>query len=881
MQPQEIVSHYQIKRRLGAGGMGEVYLADDLELKRPVAIKLLTSEELSDDEARQELLREARAAAALDHPNICPVHEVGTDGDQSFIVMQYVEGDTLAERLRRERPSPPESLEIVMQVADALAAAHRQGVVHRDIKPQNIVLTTDGRVKVLDFGLAKRVSRAPSPDDATVITDQVSTLSGTPPYMSPEQFTGEPVDGRSDLFSLGAIYYECLTGERAFPGRTTHEVSGQVQFVNPPLPSSINDMLGPVEDELCSQLLAKDPAKRTQTGEEALRLLELAVRSGTHEQRLGSQKRHRPLSVASYRTASVPLPPKSRPWVAAVLGVVGLAAALFWWQPWSTSAPSTDQSVLRQAVRGVPQQRYLAVLPLPIASLEDRGLAGGLTDALRAMLSRLAETHGVQVVPASLVRELDEATVSAVGTEFGVDSVILVGASRRGGDLQASMSLVSAPGGQPIDTATVTMPEGDLFPLQNRVMEETARLLGLSLSPDDLKRLTDYGTEIPEAYHLYLRGRGFLETFDRAPDTDRAVALFERALELDPEYALARAGLGHAYWERYQATDQPQWATGAAAICEEAVALDAQLVEGHVCRGSAYSGLGRNEEALLAFTRAMTLEPESPDVLHGLAAVYERMGRPADAEDAHRQVIEARPLDWAGYYWLGAFYITESRFDEAAEMFQEVIELTPNSYIGHTNLGVAYVFQEQWDQAVASMERSVDIRPTSSGYSNLATTHFYQGSYFRAASVYEDAIALDERNYLLWGNRGDALHWGPGRDDEAAESYREALRLAEELRLASPPDGLLLGDMALYNAMLGQGDVALGLVEEALVLAPESTELQLQAAQTYQQLGRTDDALARLRAAVEAGVTLDLIERNPWFESIRELPEFQAIVASP
>ena len=224
----EVVSHYRIRRRLGAGGMGEVYLADDLTLKRQVAIKLLTSEDLTNEQVRRNLLREAQAAASLDHPNICPVYEVGTDGDLSFIVMQYVEGETLAARLKQGRPSPDEALDIAAQVADALATAHRQGVVHRDIKPQNIVLTPLGGLKVLDFGLAKRAPEGPASEEMTRSTlGQSGAVVGTAPYMSPEQVKQEPVDGRSDLFALGATYYECLTGRRAFLGKTCSRSAGR------------------------------------------------------------------------------------------------------------------------------------------------------------------------------------------------------------------------------------------------------------------------------------------------------------------------------------------------------------------------------------------------------------------------------------------------------------------------------------------------------------------------------------------------------------------------------------------------------------------------------------------------------------------------------
>ncbi len=862
----EVVSHYRIRRRLGAGGMGEVYLADDLELKRQVAIKLLTSTDLTDHQVRKNLLREAQAAASLDHPNICAVHEVGTEGDLSFIVMQYVEGETLAKRLERGVPSPNEALRIVFQVAEALAAAHRQGVVHRDIKPQNIVLTNDERVKVLDFGLARKEPDDPAGEERT-ITDTLD-LAGTPPYMSPEQLQHRPVDGRSDLFSLGAVYYECLTGRRAFSGRTQAEIVGQVLHVDPPPPSSVNNQLGPLHDQLCSQLLAKNPAKRVQTGEEAVHLLELA-------QVTDSQPFTPPLDAQPWRKAFK----VSKIGVAAA-GLALLVAIYAGIAPHWSAVPGTDRAAIRQAVIGPKEQFYLAVIPLAAASLDDRALAGGLADALRSKLGTLSGSHGLQVAPVSMMRSLDEPTVRAVGTEFGVGHAMLVGARHEGTDLHATVTLVEAPGGREVETATVTAPEAEFFSLQDLVITEAPRLLGLTLTSDEIDRLRDYGTELPEAYHLYLRGRGYLERFDRGADTDRAVSAFRGALQIDPNYAMAHAGLGAAYWEKHDQTNQAAYAVQSAAECEEAAALDASLTEAHVCRGIAYRSLGRNNEAVVAFTRAITIDPTSPDALHGLAVVYEQMGSPTDAEQTHRQVVEVRPYDWVGYYWLGAFYVSEARYADASEAFEEVIRLTPDNFAGYSNLGVSYVYQELWPEAFDALERSVEIRPSVSGYSNLATLYFFQGRYLRAAGLYEDARNLDEGNYLIWGNLGDALYWSSSEQERAAAAYGRALELAEELRATTPDDSPLLGDMALYNAMLGRSARALDLIADALGLAPDDAELRLQAAQVYQQLGQTDEAVSQLGQALNRGMTPALVLQNPWFASIRDTEGFLGVVAS-
>ena len=725
----DVVSHYRIRRRLGAGGMGEVYLADDLTLKRQVAIKLLTSEDLTDDQVRKNLLREAQAAASLDHPNICSVYEVGTDGDLSFIVMQYVEGETLAARLKWSRLSPDEALDVATQVADALAAAHREGVVHRGIKPQNIMLTPRGGLKVLDFGLAKRAPVGPASEEMTRSTaGQSGAVVGTAPYMSPEQVKQESVDGRSDLFALGATYYECLTGRRAFSGKSPLEICGQVLHVDPPPPSSINDQLGPAHDELCRQLLAKRPDDRVQTGEEALRLLELARQTGTVTVRHTTPQ---PAPARGWTVGRFLVTRRRLSVVASVGAFSTLVLVGFWWQPWSSTAPTdTEQAALRQAVSGSDTaQRYLAVMPLAAAALEDQALTDGLTDALTSKLSQLSRSHGLQVASTSMVRELDQATVSDVGTDLGVSLAVLCGVQRDGQQLHVTLTLVEAPGGREIESDTVTADQGDTFLLQDRVLAAATDLLDIELEPHELVAMREYGTQVPEAYYLYLEGRGHLERSDRDIDVDRAVSTFRLALELDADYALAHAGLGAAYFRKYGQTNQPDLVSQAAAECQAAVEFDEQQAVSHVCLGAAYGGLGRHDEAIVEFTRAITIEPTSPDALHGLAFFYEQLGNVEDAEQAYLQVIEMLPHHWAGYAWLGGFYVSQSRYADASKMFERVVDLTPNSYKGHSNLGVAYVYQERWPEAFDAMERSVEIKPNASGYSNLATYYFFGSSY--------------------------------------------------------------------------------------------------------------------------------------------------------
>src|SRR5690606_2939963 len=271
---------YRILRMLGAGGMGEVLLAEDTMLARRVAIKRLTGARPLDAAARERVLREARAAAALDHPHICPVHEVHAEADPPFIVMQYVEGESLASRLRRG-PLPVQSVvQLGLELADALGAAHAAGVVHRDIKPQNIMLTPSGSARLLDFGLAARTLAVVAQADQSPTISEGSSLAGTPSYMAPEQVQQLPVDGRANLFALGTVLYECLTGQAAFTGNSLLEVLTKVVEVDPPPPSSVRPEVGPAFDALCARLLAKSPEARFQSAAAVVTALRELADSG-------------------------------------------------------------------------------------------------------------------------------------------------------------------------------------------------------------------------------------------------------------------------------------------------------------------------------------------------------------------------------------------------------------------------------------------------------------------------------------------------------------------------------------------------------------------------------------------------------------------------
>ena len=859
----ERVGPYEILGEVGAGGMGVVYRAEDTKLRRTVALKFLPREWSQDETAKERFVREAQAASAVDHPNICTVHAIeSTDDGQLFIVMAYYAGQTLKQRLAQGALPLADALDITYQVAAGLAKAHDLGIVHRDIKPANVLITTDGLVKILDFGLAKFANEQS--------LTQTGTILGTIAYMSPEQSLGGEADSRSDVWSLGAALYEMLTGHVPFKADHPTATIHAIRFDDPPPLTAGGRKIPAGVAQVVTRALSKHPADRYEHAKA------LATDLGTLLGR--SQTGH------SGAISAIVLPAPARwyrgriaraaVWVGAVVAVAVLAG------------PPTVRwlrAPVAASARTAPAQRYLAVLPATLADqdVESRIFGRGLAVTLAERLSSLSSSHGLQVASADSVSAFEEISAESVGRELGLGLVLLCAVQRDSAGLRVTVTLVDGASGLAIDSETATGDLGDSFALLDEITAAVIRMLAVDLPPAESEAMRAYGTEEPRAYFLYLQAQGYLYRNDRPEDVDSSISVFQQALDIDPEYTLATAGLGNAYWQKYRKTTDAEWTIASEQACDQAVVLDDDHPGGHVCLGTVYGGTGRNREAIREFERAIELDETNHDALRGLATVYEETGQLEEAEATYRRAIDVRPLHWAGHSWLGVFYLTHARHRDAVEMFEQVIELTPDSFLAYSNLGVAHAYMENWVAARVAFERSLAIKPTLGGYSNLGTLYFFEEAlYFRAAAMYEEALKLDEGNYLIWGNLGDARYWGSGRD-QADAAYLRALVLAEQLRETTPDDAALRASMGGYQAMLGNEVEATRLITRSLELAPDEPGLRLQAAQAYMQLERPADALEQLTAGIQGGLSLALVTRNPWFDRLRDDPDFQALVAEP
>ncbi len=850
----QTISHYRIVGKLGGGGMGVVYKAEDTTLHRTVALKFLSEQAPHSPRVNERLRHEARTASALNHPNICTIYEVGEDAGEMFIAMEYVEGRTLAE-LIRQGPIPIETvLRYGSQITSALAHAHERGVIHGDLKPLNIIVTPLGEAKILDFGLARRNDPAEFDRQTleTLSAEMGVAVGGTFPYMAPEQIEGSDASAPTDIWSFGVVLYEMAAAGRPFQGESLYLLCNSILREPPrPVPSQILPGL----TTIISRCLEKEPERRYHRAGEARAALEA-------------------LTPSTEKGVSLPRRAPSRGLRAIVvvltLAVLATASALtihghrFW------KLHASDP---------VPSQVLLGVLP-PVSSgdASQSAFDSGLADTLNSRLGELTARHPLAVIPMNLTLERRVTTIDDARQQFGVSLVLVLNVQRAAGNVRVNYALVDARSHQQVRSGTITAAADDPFALQDRVFESVAAAMELQLAPQEKQSLISHGTAEPAAYEFYIQGRGYLQDYVVPEKVENAITLFGRALEKDPAYAAATAGLGEAYWRKYQLTHESKWAAEAIVNCQKAAELGANLASPHSCLGKVFSATGHYDEAAGQYRRALEIEPGSDDAYGGLAAAYEQLGRLGEAEQLYKQAISARPGYWATYNWLGLFYMAHARYEEAASAFSHVVSLAPDSFTGYYNLGAVRILEGKYEEAIPLLEQSLSIRPTADGLSNLGTAHFQMRRYAESAANFEEAVKIDQRNYVFWGNLGDAYYWAPGRRSEAATAYGNAIALGEEDLRLNPRDAQLLGYLAAYHAMRGERKPALDNLDASLRLQPNSPDLILNAGVVYQQLGDTNRALNALERAVSLGVSPEMLRDTPNFDALSHDPRFLSLI---
>ena len=722
---------YQINARSGFGGMGEVYMAQDSRLQRRVALKMLPDYFSIDDERVRRFQQEARAISALNHPNIVTIYEIGQIDARHFIATEFIEGDTLRQRITKTQMKIGEVLDVATQIAGALSAAHQARIVHRDIKPENIILRPDGVVKVLDFGIAKLTEqKGDDPEAETLIQTQQGMVIGTAQYMSPEQARGLKVDTRSDIFSLGIVIYEMLTGRVPFAGQTMTDVLASILMVEPPPPSQ---SAGGVPDELqriVQNALQKDKDKRYQTAGGLLN--DLKVLKQRLDSEFGPERSNLRLKTTSTR----------RP----------------------------RRSAKTKAIKS------LAVLPLINVS-DDPNMEYFSDGVTESIINALSQLPNLRVVARSTVFRYkgQETDPKEVGQQLGVRAV-LTGRVRQTGDgLMIAAELIDVTNDSHLWGEHYSRKLSDIFAVQEEIAKEISENLRLKLTPAEQKRLTMRSTESAEAYQLYLKGRFFWNK--RTQETLRqAIGYFQQAIEKDPTYAAAYAGISDC---------------------------NTVLVVRHGM--SSAEGLPRAKAAAMkALEIDNTLAEAHTSLAHAMLHNWEW----AEAEREFHRALELNPGDATALNFFAEYLLAVDRIDEAIDEIKKAQEIDPLSLIINTIVAWAFYFAGQYDEAIIQGHNALEIDPS------FPWAHYRLGQAFEGKEMFAQALAeLEKAKQLYPGN--NEISAALAHAYAVSGSKTKAQQILHELQEEWDRGSCSAYDIALIHAGLGENDQALHWLEKA------------------------------------------------------------------
>jgi serine/threonine protein kinase/tetratricopeptide (TPR) repeat protein len=864
----ETISHYRIIEKIGAGGMGVVYKALDTKLERTVALKFLPTEIAVSPREKESLLREARAASALDHPNIGVIHGLEeSDEHQLFIVMGYYEGETLAQKLSRGLIPVRESLNLAIQIARGLSAAHARNIVHRDVKPSNIIITNENVAKIVDFGLARVI--------ATASATQSISSTGTLPYMAPEQILGESIDRRCDIWALGVILIQMMTGSHPFVRPNT----GAMTFAIINQPPAALDVLPTVIQPIAYRALSKKPEGRYPGADEMLRDLEAARAEITSSPAPAEEptltRSINPRELREYvENASSPrwgtsAPTKARRFLLASVGVVLAIIVVSFLTP------------VRERFAGLAyagSEKHIAVLPFANSGNDPdyAPVAEGLMDSMTNQLSNLeAAQQSLWVVPASIVRTHKVSDPTAAFRELGATMVVQGSVQRKGSDVHLTVVLIDSKRLRQIGSAELEDRSGDLAALQDQAVTHLAHLMKVRV-PDASR--TPGGSVAPSAYESYLKALGYMQRYDKPGNLDLAISALNAAVKTDARFALGYATLGEAYRLKYQTEHHPAWLGEAASYCQKAVQIDDRLAGAHVTLGYLNISLAKTDLALQEFQKALDINPRDSSAVMGMASVNERLGHLTDAEADFKRSIALRPDYWDGYTALGNFYDRQNRVQDAIAQYRRVIELTPDNPAAYSNLGAEYMSlnnSQSNAQAETALRKSIQLAPTYEAYANLGWLYITEKRYADSVPATRKALELNDKDWRVWANLMLAYQWL--KDEENYRSARaKTLHLLEDYAAVNPQEAAVQSGLSTYYAEDKLREKALARVDSALALAPKDPSVLADVAETYEDLGDRKRALQYAQQSLKNGGTMDDLARRLALQGLLADPSFRS-----
>jgi eukaryotic-like serine/threonine-protein kinase len=744
----QTLGHYRILEKLAAGGMGVVYRAHDEQLERDVALKVLPSGTLSDNTSRRLFRKEALALAKLSHPNIETIYEFDTQDGIDFLVMEYVPGNTLAERLGSGALPEKEVVALGMQIVAALEQAHERGIVHRDLKPRNIAITERGQAKVLDFGLAKLLPKVNELTASDTLTD-TQAGAGTLPYMPPEQLQGESVDARADIYTIGAVLYEMATDRRAFPEELPSRVINAILHHPPVAPRALNSRISPELERIILKCLDKDPGRRFQSAKELLVDLARLDVPGSH-------------LLAPPQTTS--LKSKRTPWLVACSLAVLLAIPV--------ALIGMNLHGWRDRLMGrarLPQIRSLAVLPLENRSHdpEQDYFADGMTDEL---ITELAKLDAVRVISRTSVMRFKntDKSLPEIAKSLNVDAVVEGSVQRVGDRVKITARLLRARTDEELWGRSYDRDLRDVLGLQHEVAEAIAGSIEVTLAPAAGSR--NSRSVDPVAHEAYLKG--LYHWNKRTPeDLKKALQYFQQAIDKDPDYALAYAGLSYAYAfapELGLPSDIAKGKQKAAAL--KAVALDDSLPEAHTSLAAALEDEWNWAEAEFQYKRAVELNPNYATARHWHSIYLSVLSRHEEAIAEAKRALELDPLSLIIQANLGGRYLRAGRYGEAIQECQKALDLDSSFVIGHDCLGFAYLQTGRTQEAIAEFQIAARLsHGDPESVSGLGYAYAVSGQSDEASNIVNQMKTSAKDEYIPayyiaivkagLGNKDEALTW--------------------------------------------------------------------------------------------------------------------------
>ncbi len=869
----QTVSHYLILEKLGQGGMGVVYKAQDTRLDRFVALKFLPHHLIPNESEQARFLQEAKAAAALNHPNVCGVIDILEERGQQFIVMEYVEGATL----RRKAPVAKidEAIGYAIQIGEALQAAHAKGIVHRDVKSENVMLTTDGRIKVMDFGLAKLKG-------SLHLTKESSTL-GTLAYMAPEQIEGGQSDARSDIFSFGVVFFELLTGKLPFRGE--HDAALMYSILNEE-PESLLDSLPDVSpdiDRIIRRSLEKDPADRYQHVDDMV--------SELRRLRKQSGRVVRPEATASH---AVPAPRrKPLPWKILMIGagaviVIGASAVLLLRNPFSRSGESASP------------QTILAVLPFEsFGASEKEYFADGLSEEIAGKLSGLSGL-GVIAYQSTMQYKGTSKPLSQIAEELHA-AYILRGTVRWESDggatrVRVNPALIRATDGTQIWSQPYEADFLSAFKLQADIASTVARALNVKLAASEQQSLREALTENSQAYDLYLSALPYTVDIDSEQKLRIAIRLFQEAIDLDSQFASAYAQLStlqsDLYWNYFDRTEENLARSEANA--RRALTLNPQLPDAHIAMGDfLYHGRLEYEAALHEYREALRIDADNADAIAGISYVLRRQGKMQEAVQYALKALELNPRNYTTVFTVGETYVLLREYDKALPFLEQATSLSPEAGTPYYFLARVHLLRNGQTARAREVIEKVHEQKIALGDRHFWYTLFQcdlcEGNFAAAITGITGVKNLDDQymlkpEELLVAQAAQLMKNAP----LARKNFELARQFLEKQIKDHPEDPRQHSSLGIAFAGLGRKDDAIREGRRAVELMPLSKEAWrgsfrlLDMAQIYTAVGEPDlalDALDDLLSCPTDAISVPLLEIDPTWQPLRHHPRYQKLIA--